>query len=92
MAQITITSTAAQDSAIKRATDTYNASQSVSVPGWVNVSPKEWAMTNVIIPALDALVRQFITIDGETKGELYQKASDADKAAIDTILAKYAGA
>ena len=86
MAQITITTTAAQDAAVKRATEAYNTS---SPPPAESLTPLQFAQ-QLLQGALNALVARYSTEDTQTKAQLYQKASAADKTTIDSILAKYA--
>lgn len=86
MATITITTTAAQDAAATRYVQEINASR--NVPGYVPVTVLQWAKA-WLTDKLDQLVAQYAERDRITKAEAYAKATDADKAAVDLILAKY---
>jgi hypothetical protein len=86
MATITITTTAAQDAAASRYVSEYNAAR--TVPGYVPVTVLQWAKA-WLTDKLDQLVAQYAEKDRLTKAQLYALASDADKATIDGVLAKY---
>lgn len=84
MATISVTTTATQDAAVKRYVNDLNAT-ALGTP----LTPVTWFL-QWVNDNLNVIVAQYATTDMETKATLYQKASDADKATIDTILAKYA--
>lgn len=85
MATVTITTTTAQDNAVKRAAQEYNATLSAAD----QLTPAQYGL-KILTAILDHLVDKYSTLDGDTKAQLYMRASDADKATIDAILQKYA--
>lgn len=84
MASITLNTTNDQDVAVQRATSEYNATATDTL------TALQWFKQIFLGPMLDQLINKYVDRDVETKAELYQKASDADKATIDAILQKYA--
>ena len=84
MANFSITTTAAQDKAVQFLTQKLNAQNPLDPP----ISPLDYAKQRVD-GLFNALLQQAQAQQGATKGELYGRASDADQATIDAILAKY---
>ena len=82
MATVTITTTPTQDAALKRAADTYNATN----PSQLTTLQFAIMLVNNM---LDAIVARYGESDTLNRVALYQKASDTDKATIDAILSKY---
>ena len=82
MAQVTITTTAAQDKAVQYRVAALNAANGTSqtAVAWAQAQISHW---------LDGLVQSVLEETRTTAGDLYNSASDADKAAIDLILAAY---
>lgn len=83
MAQVTINTTARQDKAVKAMSDQYNLTNP-DAP----LTPVQWAKAQ-----LDSLFNRWADMfeisERESKASLYQKATPADQAAVDAILAKY---
>lgn len=88
MATITITTTNLQDVAATRYAAEFNLEQRSLHSDWVDVTPLQWFKL-FLNNKLDSLVAYYKDLDTTTKIEAYAKASDADKATIDNILAKY---
>lgn len=87
MANLSIATTAAQDAAAQRYVTELNAS--LKAPGYVPVTALQW-VTSLVLDQLNVLVARYADQDRQTKAQLYAKASPADQAAIDAVLAKYA--
>jgi hypothetical protein len=85
VAQITITTTPAEDKAIQFATARYNA----GVPPEEQETPLEF-FNRFIRHALDHWLAEYDAAGRKTRGELYARATPEDQAAIDAILEKYA--
>ena len=85
MATFSITTTAAQDAAAIRYVAQLNATIPAPSPPITAVG---WAR-GYVLDKLNALVNYYLNVDNVGKAELYQRASDADKATIDAILATY---
>lgn len=83
MATLSLTTTAAQDAAAQRETAAYNRGAAADAQMTVTAYTKLRIQT-----LLNEWVDRYATSDRMTKAEQYAKASDADKAAIDVILAK----
>lgn len=88
MAILTLTSTAAQDTALIDFVARYNTAQRGLNPAWVDVTPKQFVAAYVN-DRLDGILRDYTNANSVTKVEAYKLASAADQAAVDAILAKY---
>lgn len=85
MSTFQVSTTDAQDAAVKRATDAYN--NSIPPPA-DKLTPLQFVLMSINM-LLNTYISKFKQDDVTTKSELYQKASDVDKATIDAILQKY---
>jgi hypothetical protein len=84
MASITITTTAEEDQAIKAATDLSNT-QRAPLPAETAVQ----FFRRHVAHKIAAWVKEFKQSTELTRGELFKRASTADQASIDAILAQY---
>ena len=84
MATITINTTDAEDAAITYATAVFNADHDTDH----QETPLQFFRRH-IRAKLDFWLQQAAADARVNRGELYQRADDADRAAIDAILAKY---
>jgi hypothetical protein len=83
LATFSVTTTADQDAAVKRIVDAQNAQQPNNP-----LTPLQY-VRDLLAHWLDARVAEMKSDDQLTKAQLYAKATDTDKATIDSILAKY---
>jgi hypothetical protein len=82
VATISITTSADQDAAVKAEADKYNTSSGETL------TAVQYAKQR-IDQFLNGLVQKYQADMRTTKAQAYLAASDTDKAAVDSILAKY---
>lgn len=83
MASVTFNTSPEEDKAVKAAADAYNAQSGQVAEGVVQFFRRH------VQHKIDFWVSQYSETEKLGKAELYQRASAADKATIDAVLAKY---
>lgn len=86
MATFTFTTTPKQDAAVQYVTQQFNERLHPPTP----LTAMQFAQ-RAIEELLDGWVTRAESEQGQTKAELYQRATPEDRATIDAILAKYSG-
>jgi hypothetical protein len=85
MASITLTTTAEEDTAIQFVVAQFNANRQ---PPLEPLTARDF-IEDIWRHNLDSWVTRYRQSGGETRRQLYEKATTTDRAAIDAILDKY---